>query len=78
MSCTYCDREDYLPGYINPAMCERHYEMAMMISYLKKHEISLTTANIQEVYEEFCVYGMMALTPVELSGYLESMTNELV
>jgi len=28
--CTYCNEEAYLPHFISPPMCKKHYELALL------------------------------------------------
>lgn len=40
--CTYCDGEAWAEGYIEPAMCEKHAELAAVISWLEGNRKPVT------------------------------------
>ena len=48
--CTYCEREAFAPEIIRPAMCEKHHEVALMVSRLRRNERPVTLATVRTMH----------------------------
>ena len=52
ISCTFCEREAFAPEYIRPAMCEKHHEVALMVSRLRRNDRPVTLAAVRTLHSQ--------------------------
>lgn len=72
MTCQFCD-EPILADEIEPPMCQKHYEAALLISRVTRQGKELTVSNVQQMYARSL--SPMALEPEELADYLTDVVG---
>jgi hypothetical protein len=70
-TCTYCDRKAVDGGYISPAMCKKHLDLAIIISLLKSRGQPATPENIRVLVAYY--RPRIGLDPDEIPALLEPM-----
>lgn len=75
MNCQYCD-EPIIAEEIQPPMCQKHYEAALLVSRITRQGKDVTLANAQELYARSL--SPMAVEPEELAAYLCDVTGTAV
>jgi hypothetical protein len=71
--CTFCDRIAFAAQYIRPAMCKTHYEVALLISRLRRQGRPVTVETVSELFRR--QMGKHACTEGELPGLLYDLTK---
>lgn len=51
--CTYCSRPAFTPGFIAPPMCQRHYEIVLLVSRLQRQGRPITVETIRALLARF-------------------------
>jgi hypothetical protein len=75
MICTFCDQPAIDGGYIQPAMCQQHLSVAILISLLKSRDQIASLENVRLL----AAYTPKAgVRPDEVEGLLEPMRKEEV
>ena len=71
--CTFCDEPAVTFGLVNPAMCERHYEMARVVCILERRPQGVTVPGIRRILArvvEMAPAGAVVATAEEVPGLL--------
>lgn len=45
-TCEFCNQRSFTPGYLYPAMCEQHYELAILICRLERQGVKASYQNL--------------------------------
>jgi len=69
--CTYCDAPAYTPGFLQPPMCQRHYEVALLASRLERQGQPITAAGIHRLLIRSRV--TLTITPEEIPALLRDI-----
>lgn len=75
-TCTYCDRLAVSGGYIQPAMCERHHDLALVISWLSGNGRPVTAENVRVLVSHY--RPRLSVQPDEVESLLAAMQKERV
>lgn len=75
MICTFCDQPAIDGGYIQPAMCQQHLSVAILISMLKSRGQLASLENIKLMAN---YYPKADVRPDEVETLLEPMRKEEV
>ena len=69
--CTFCDRLAFAAQYIRPAMCKAHYEVALLVSRLRRAGRPVTVETVSEIFSRSI--GKHSCTEGELPGLLRDL-----
>lgn len=75
MNCQYCD-EPIFAKEIEPPMCQKHYEAALLVSRVTRQGKEMTLANALVIYARSL--SPMAIEPEELPVYLADVVGQPV
>lgn len=53
IKCSYCNSIAYMPQYIQPAICEKHLNIVMVITQLEREKRMVTVRNVQTELERY-------------------------
>ncbi len=70
-TCTYCNQPIYSDG-IQPPMCERHYEMALLMSRCERQGREITAENVIQRMKA-AVFAVWHIAESEVAGLLQEM-----
>ena len=71
--CVFCGAPAIFPGIIRPAMCERHYWVARIVSIMERSPVGVTVPAVQRTVEEVAIAVMpdeIGFTAKEVPGLL--------
>ena len=70
--CTFCEREAYAPEIIHPAMCEKHHQVAVLVSRLRRNDRPVTLATVRTMHSHLV---RPFITDGELPGLLSDIVS---
>lgn len=71
MKCQFCELNAL--GQTEPALCEKHLDLAVLAEYLSEHERPVTVETVTELLAVCRANGgLLALEPAEVAGLLSA------
>ena len=71
ISCTFCEREAFAPEIIHPPMCEKHHEVALMVSRLRRNDRPVTLATVRTLHSHL-------VRPFIMDGELPGLLSDIM
>lgn len=50
-TCQFCDQVAFATRQVQPARCEKHHELMMMVSYARRRNMLVTVANLVKLHQ---------------------------
>lgn len=78
MFCSFCEKEAFLPGVIDPPMCEAHHDIVRLVSVLLRSGETGTVANVTRLLEHIQEDKdePFSITPEQVPGLLASIMGD--
>jgi hypothetical protein len=56
--CTFCDRPAFGEKYVSPAMCEKHFALAIVVSLIESRGREATLDNVRIIVSRYAHTGL--------------------